>query len=42
MSISHAIYHGAKIDILTTGQEEELSKFKDRVDAYKKRMNHKN
>ncbi len=42
MSISHAIYNGAKIDILTTDQEDELLHFNERVDAYKKRMNHKN
>lgn len=42
MSISCAIYNGAKIDILTTDQEDELTRFEERVDAYKKRMNHKN
>ena len=40
MSIAHAIYNGAKIDILSTDEEKELEKFGDRIDAYKKRMNH--
>ena len=40
MSIAHAIYEGAKVDILSTDEEKELEKFGDRIDAYKKRMNH--
>jgi len=40
MSIAHAIYNGAKIDILSTDEEKELEKFGDRITAYKKRMNH--
>lgn len=39
MSLSHSIYNGAKIDIITTEDEEELSKFDERIEAYKKRMN---
>lgn len=40
MSIANAIYNGAKIDILSTEQEAELEKFNERVENYKKRMNH--
>lgn len=40
MSISHAIYNGAKIDILSTNDEKELETFNARIEAYKKRMNH--
>lgn len=40
MSISHAIYNGAKIDILSTDEEKELETFNARIEAYKKRMNH--
>jgi hypothetical protein len=39
MSISHAIYNGAKIDILTTDEEKELETYNDRIAAYKKKMN---
>lgn len=40
MSISHAIYNGAKIDILSTDEEKELETYNARIEAYKKRMNH--
>jgi hypothetical protein len=40
MSIAHAIYEGAKVDILSTDEEKELEKFHDRIADYKKRMNH--
>ena len=40
MSISHAIYNGAKIDILSTDEEKELESYNSRIEAYKKRMNH--
>jgi len=40
MSIAHAIYNGAKLDILSTDDEEELKNFNDRIAAYKKEMNH--
>jgi hypothetical protein len=40
MSIAHAIYNGAKLDILSTDDEEELKNFNDRIEAYKKEMNH--
>jgi hypothetical protein len=40
MSIANAIYNGAKIDILSTDEEAELEKFNERVENYKKRMNH--
>lgn len=40
MSISHAIYNGAKIDILSTDEEKELENYNARIEAYKKRMNH--
>jgi hypothetical protein len=40
MSISHAIYNGAKIDILSTDEEKELENYNERIEAYKKRMNH--
>ena len=40
MSISHAIYNGAKLDILSTDDEKELETFNARIEAYKKRMNH--
>lgn len=40
MSISHAIYNGAKIDILSTDDEKELENYKTRIEAYKKEMNH--
>jgi hypothetical protein len=39
MSISHAIYNGAKIDILTTDEEKELETYNERIAAYKKKMN---
>ena len=39
MSISHAIYNGAKIDILSTDEEKELETHKARIEAYKKEMN---
>jgi hypothetical protein len=39
MALSHSIYEGAKIDILTTDEEKELESFHDRVNAYKKKMN---
>jgi hypothetical protein len=41
MSISHAVYNGAKIDVLSTDEEKELDKFNDRIEAYKK-SKHKN
>lgn len=41
MSISHAVYNGAKIDVLSTDEEKELESFNDRIAAYKKHMNHK-
>jgi hypothetical protein len=40
MSISHAVYNGAKIDILSTDDEKELETFNARIEAYKKKMNH--
>ena len=40
MSVCHAIYNGAKLDILSTDDEEELKNFNDRSAAYKKEMNH--
>jgi hypothetical protein len=40
MSVCHAIYNGAKLDILSTDDEEELKNFNDRIAAYKKEMNH--
>jgi hypothetical protein len=40
MSISHAIYNGAKLEILSTDEEKELENYNDRIAAYKKRMNH--
>lgn len=40
MSISHAIYNGAKIDILSTEEEKELETYNARIEAYKKKMNH--
>ena len=40
MSISHAIYNGAKLDILSTDEEKQLETFNARIEAYKKRMNH--
>ena len=36
MSISHAVYNGAKIDVLSTDEEKELEKFNERIEAYKK------
>jgi len=39
MALSHSIYQGAKIDILTTDEEKELESFHDRINAYKKKMN---
>jgi len=39
MALSHSIYEGAKIDILTTDEEKELESFHDRINAYKKKMN---
>ena len=39
MSISHAIYNGAKIDILSTDEEKELENHNARIEAYKKKMN---
>jgi len=40
MSIAHAIYNGAKIDILSTDEEKELENFDARIEAYKKKMKH--
>ena len=40
MAIAHAIYEGAKIDIITTDEEKEHENFHSKIDAYKKRMNH--
>jgi hypothetical protein len=42
MSISSAIYNGSDIDILSTDEEKELEKFNERIEKYKKQMNHKN
>jgi len=36
MSISHAVYNGAKIDVLSTKEEKELENFNERIEAYKK------
>ena len=41
MSISHALYNGAKIDVLSTDEEKELENFNARIEAYKK-SKHKN
>jgi hypothetical protein len=40
MSVANAIYNGAKIDVLSTDEEEELEKFNERVEAYKKAKKH--
>jgi hypothetical protein len=40
MSVAHAIYNGAKLDILSTDDEKELENFDARIEAYKKEMNH--
>jgi hypothetical protein len=39
LSIAHAIYNGAKIEILSTQEEKELETYNDRIAAYKKKMN---
>jgi len=39
MSVANAIYNGAKLDILSTEEEEDLKNFKDRIEAYKKANN---
>jgi hypothetical protein len=39
MSVCHAIYNGAKLDILSTQEEKELETYNDRIAAYKKKMN---
>jgi len=39
MSIAHAIYNGAKLDIFSTDEEKELENYNDRIAAYKKKMN---
>jgi len=36
MSISHAVYNGAKIDVLSTDEEKELENFNERIEAHKK------
>jgi len=41
MSVSHAVYNGAKIDVLSTDEEKELENFNTRIEAYKK-SKHKN
>jgi hypothetical protein len=40
MSIAHAVYNGAKLEILSTDEEKELENYNDRIASYKKRMNH--
>lgn len=39
MTVAHAIYNGAKIDVLSTDEEEELNNFDARIEAYKKANN---
>jgi hypothetical protein len=39
LSIAHAIYNGAKIEILSTQEEKELETYNDRIAAYKKKIN---
>ena len=39
MSVANAIYNGAKIDVLSTEEEKDLEKFKERIEAYKKANN---
>ena len=39
MSVSHAIYNGAKIEVLSTDDENELEQYDARIEAYKNRMN---
>lgn len=38
--VANAIYNGSKINVLTTDEEAELEKFNERIEAYKKQMNH--
>lgn len=39
MSVAHAIYNGAKLNILSTEEEEDLKNFNERIEAYKKANN---
>lgn len=38
MSVSHAIYNGAKIEVLSTDDEKELEQYDARIEAYKQSM----
>ncbi len=39
MSISHAIYNGAKIDVISTDEEEQMKHFDEIVERFKKSRN---
>lgn len=39
MTVAHALFNGAKIDVLSTEEEEDLNKFDARIEAYKKANN---
>jgi hypothetical protein len=40
MSVANSIHDGAKIDILSTDEENDLENFNERIEAYKKAKNH--
>jgi len=39
MTVAHALFNGAKIDVLSTEEEEDLKNFDARIEAYKKANN---